>query len=186
MDINQAIYGRRAVREYTDKAVDDETMGLLIRAAVQAPSAVNQQPWAFTVVRDRKTLDELSQRAKSHMLATMAASPHTGHFQTLLGAADFHIFYHAPALVLIATVAEGPWMVEDCSLAAENLMLAAYAQGLGTCWIGFAQSFLGTADGKKLLGLAPACVPIAPIIVGYPRAFPEAVPRNEPRIRWVG
>jgi nitroreductase len=89
-------------------------------------------------------------------------------------------------LILISAVAQGPWIVEDCALAAQNLMLAAHAVGLGTCWIGFAQSFLNTADGKKALDLPAACVPVAPIIVGHPKAAPRPAPRKEPVIRWVG
>jgi nitroreductase len=65
-------------------------------------------------------------------------------------------------------------------------MLAAYAEGFGTCWIGFAQSFLNTAEGKKLLDLPDAWLSIAPIIVGRPTSFPPQVQRKEPQIRWVG
>jgi nitroreductase len=104
----------------------------------------------------------------------------------LVEAPDFNIFYHAPVLILISATTQGPWIVEDCSLAAENLMLAAYAGGLGTCWIGFAQGFLNTSEGKKMLGLPPACIAVAPIIVGRPTALPAPVPRKEPEIHWVG
>jgi nitroreductase len=87
---------------------------------------------------------------------------------------------------LIAAIAEAPWFVEDCSLAAENLMLAAHAAGLGTCWIGFAQSFLNTPNGKALIGIPGAWAPVAPIIVGRPQGDLKPVPRNIPRIRWIG
>lgn len=186
MDINEAIAGRRSVREYTAQTVDEQTVDRLVEAAIHAPSAVNQQPWTFTVVRDRTTLDRISRDAKSHMLRTMHANRHSDHFQSLLKDPDFHIFYHAPVLILIAAIAEGPWIVEDCALAAENMMLAAYADGLGTCWIGFAQSFLNTSDGKNLLSLPDAAVPVAPIIVGHAKAMPASVPRNKPKIHRIG
>jgi nitroreductase len=80
----------------------------------------------------------------------------------------------------------GPWAVIDCSLAAENLMLAARAVGLGTCWIGFAQGWLTTPEGKASIGLPAACVPVAPIILGYPKEFPPAVTRNQSEIHWIG
>ncbi len=158
MDIQEAIYGRRAVREYTAEGVEAGTVRDLIDAAVHAPSAVNQQPWTFAVVRDRPLLD----------------TP------------EFHIFYHAPVLVLISAIAAAPWFVEDCSLAAENLMLAAHAAGLGTCWIGFAQSFLNTPNGKAILGIPESWAPVAPIIVGRPKGDLKPVPRNPPTIRWIG
>ena len=186
IDLEKAIFGRRAVREYTDESIDQATIRLLIRAAAQAPSAVNEQPWTFTVIRSQHMLDRISSGAKSHMLATTTASSHPEHFRAMLGDPAFHIFYHAPALILISSNTPGPWIVEDCSLAAENLMLAAYANGLGTCWIGFAQSFLNTTDGRGIVGLPDGCISIAPIIVGRPKVQPAPVPRKEPQIRWIG
>ncbi len=186
MNLNEAITGRRSVREYTTQAVDEPTVDRLIDSAIQAPSAVNQQPWTFTVVRDPMLLDRISREAKAHMLATMQAGHHSDHFRSLLDDPDFHIFYHAPVLILISAAAEGPWIVEDCSLAAENMMLAAYADGLGSCWIGFAQSFLNTSDGKTLLGLPVTSVPVAPIIVGHAKAMPASAPRKKPVIRRIG
>lgn len=186
MDLNEAIVSRRTIREYTAQAVEEQTIRALIDAAVHAPSAVNQQPWIFTVVRDQIVLDRISRGAKAHMLATLMDSPHADRFRSRLSDPDFQIFYHAPALILISATSEGPWIVEDCALAAENLMLAACAVGLGTGWIGFAQSYLNTPPGKQALGLPAACVPVAPIIVGHPNARPGLVPRNAPKIRWIG
>jgi len=185
VNLEEAIRGRRSVREYTDEAVDEPTIRRLIDAAVQAPNAVNEQHWTFTVVRARNLLDRISREAKAHMLATVHGNPHFGRFRPRLEDPGFDIFYRAPALIVISASAEGPWIVEDCALAAENLMLAAFAERLGTCWIGFAQGYLGTPDGKAALAIAPAWVPVAPIIVGRPKAAPAPVPRNAPEIRWV-
>jgi nitroreductase len=186
MDLKEAIYTRRAVREFTDEPVDEKTLRQLIDAAVQAPSAVNQQPWSFCVVRDKALLARISREAKAHILRTSPAGLVSHHFRELLTDPNFDIFYHAPVLIVISTVAESPWAVEDCSLAAENLMLAACAFGLGTCWIGFAQTWLETPEGKASLSLPVAYVPVAPIIVGHPKSPPPQVPRKEPEIRWIG
>jgi nitroreductase len=94
-------------------------------------------------------------------------------------------FYHAPILVLISALEQESWLVENCSLAAQNMMLLAHSLGLGTCWIGFAQSYLNTREGKKLLGLSPAAVPVAPITVGYPKSIPLDVPRRDPQVRQI-
>jgi nitroreductase len=186
MDVNEAISGRRSVREYTAQPIEEATIRRLVAAAVRARSAVNQQPWVFTVVRDQVLLDRISGEAKTHMLATMPADDHAGRFKSLLSDPNFHIFYHAPVLIVIAAASPGPWIVEDCALAAQNLILAAYAEGLGSCWIGFAQNFLNSPDGKKTAGVALECVPAAPIIVGHPKAAMPPVPRKDPNIRWVG
>ena len=87
---------------------------------MHAPNAVNQQPWTFTVVRNQNVLDRNSIDVKYHMLATMPASLHSDHFRSLLADPNFHIFYHAPVMILISAKTESPWIVEDCALAAEN------------------------------------------------------------------
>jgi len=89
------------------------------------------------------------------VLANMPPNLQSDHFRSRLTDPGFQIFYHAPVLILISAGAQGPWIVEDGALAAENLMLAAHAAGLGTCWIGFAQSFLNTSNGKNMLGIPP-------------------------------
>jgi len=186
MDLKEAIYTRRAVREFTVEPVDDKTILDLIDAAVQAPSAVNQQPCSFCVVRDKTVLAKISREAKAYMVRSTPVGLMSHHFQEILNDPSFDIFYHAPALILISTMADIPWAVEDCTLAAENLMLAARAAGLGSCWIGFAQGWLGTAEGKALLKLPAAYKTVAPIIVGHPKALPPAVPRKPPEIHWIG
>jgi nitroreductase len=185
IDVDTAIFGRRSVREYTEEGVDEGVIRQLIGAAIQAPSAVNQQPWSFTVVRNRGVLDRLSNAARSHMLETLGSDDHSKHFRPILENPAFQIFYHAPALILISAGAPGPWIIEDCSLAAENLMLAAYGIKLGACWIGFAQNYLNTPAGKEMLGLPAQCVPIAPIILGHPKGLPPPVARQEPQIHWI-
>jgi nitroreductase len=185
MELLEAIAGRRSVREYTDEPVDDAVLRALIDAAIKAPSAINQQPWAFVVVNDPTLLTRISDQAKAYLLkASLGAPAHP--FREMLNDPKFHIFYHAPVLVVIAAAEPTDWAVEDCALAAENLMLAAYAKGLGTCWIGFAQHWLATADGKAALGVPPTYAPIAPIIVGHPRRQPPPVPRKAPEIHWLG
>lgn len=185
MNLDKAITGRRAVRDYTGEAVDEATIRGLIDAAIQAPSAVNHQPWAFTVVRNQRLLDQISHEAKIYMLATLPEDQLSVQFRAYLSDPKFQIFYHAPALIVISDTTGGPWAVEDCALAAENLMLAAFEARLGTCWIGFAQRFLGTDVGKSLLGCPHQWHPVAPIIVGHPAGAPLPVPRREPVISWV-
>lgn len=187
MELMQAIYSRRAVREFTAESVDEKTLRQLIDAAIQAPSAVNEQPWLFSVVLNKELLSRISHEAKTHMVKTTPAGllSHSRHFQEILNDPTFDIFYHAPALIVISALAKSPWVVEDCALAAENLMLAARALGLGTCWIGFSQGWLGTTEGNAALNLPPAYLPVAPIIVGHPKSTPASVARQEPKINWV-
>ena len=183
MNLKEAIYSRRAVRDYTTEPVSEQTIRELIDAAIQAPSARNEQPWVFTVVRDSVLLDRISTEARYHMLRT---TPSGLLWHEIEEEPEFQIFYHAPLLIVISSVTDSPWGVIDCSLAAENLMLAAQAAGLGSCWIGFAQSWLATPEGKMALKLPPAYQPVAPIIIGHPREITPPIPRKQPEIRWIG
>lgn len=186
MEIREAIYTRRSVREFKPEPVDQQTLRQLIDAAIQAPSAMNRQPWSFVVVRDKALLARISNESKAHLLKTTPAGLLSHHLHEMLGSPAFDIFYHAPALIVIATEAENPWAVADCALAAQTLMLAARAAGLGTCWIGFAQGWLALPEGKAALGIPAGYLPVAPIIVGHPKSPAPPVPRKEPDINWVG
>lgn len=186
MQLDEAIRSRRAVRAYEDRPVEESLLLQLIDAAIQAPSAVNEQPWSFCVVRDKVLLRRIGAASRTYVLATTPAGLLSHHLEEVLGDERFDIFYGAPVLIVICSVTRNRWAVENCSLAAQNLMLTARAAGLGSCWIGFAQSWLAEPDGRKALGLPDACVPVAPIIVGYPTSFPPPVPRKPPEIRWIG
>jgi nitroreductase len=184
MNVIDAVHHRRSVRDYTSEPVDKAVLRRLIEAAVWAPSAINEQPWHFMVLQDQNRLDAISRQAKAHLLAAPAGST-PSHLREMLENPDFQIFYHAPVLIVVSAVRGGPWAIEDCALAAQNLMLAASAEGLGSCWIGFAQSWLQTPEGKKALEVPAESLPVAPIIVGHPASTPEPVPRKEPHIRWL-
>jgi nitroreductase len=186
MDFETAIYSRRAVREYTAEPVAEPVLRQLIDAAIQAPSAANEQPWVFSVVRDPAVLDRISAAAKAHVLVAPPEGMTPEHLHARLDDPDFQIFYHAPALIVISSATHGRWAAENCALAAENLMLAARAAGLGSCWIGFAQDWLATPEGKTAIGVSQTCIPVAPIIVGHPEYEPGPVARREPDIIWIG
>lgn len=186
METQKAIYDRRAVREYTQQTIDRPTLLSLIEAAIQAPSAMNLQPWSFAVIAGRERLSRLSHEAKRHLLGTMASGSPLEHFKDRLADPAFDIFYGAPALIVISAKSPEPSASEDCALAAQNLMLAAHDKGLGTCWIGFARPWLNQPEAKGELHILPNHTPVAPIIVGHPARQPEPHGRREPAITWGG
>ncbi|MBA6090617.1 nitroreductase [Pseudomonas monteilii] len=185
MNIYEAIRERRSTRAFTAEPVEQHVIVRLIEAAVQAPSAMNLQPWVFTVVRDEVLLQQISSDAKK-CLAKNCGEQMPESLQAMLDNERFQIFYHAPALIVIAAKTVSAWAVEDCALAAQNLMLAAHAEGLGSCWIGLAQRYLATPAGKQALHLPDECATVAPVIVGYPRSVPADVQRKAPEIYWIG
>lgn len=192
-DVIQAIYERRAVRTYTAQAPSDDTLRELLDAAVHAPTAMHVEPWAFLIVQDRALLARLSERAKRMLLDELDAGSDLAHdaatknrLRAMLGEASFNIFYDAGTLVVICRKPDGRYAEADCWLAAENLMLAACAKGLGTCCIGFAVPVLNAPEVKAELGVPAEYAAVVPIIVGYSRGAVHPVPRKPPQIlRWV-
>lgn len=157
-----AILGRRSVRRYTDRPVAEAAVTDLLRAAMAAPSAGNQQPWQFVVVRDRKILEDLA-----------AANPYGGM------ARDAQL-----AVVVCGDPGErahGEFWIQDCSAATQNLLLAAHATGLGAVWCGTYPLEERVVRVRAALNLPDEIVPFAVVPVGYPAEEPVSVDRYDSR-----
>ena len=183
MDIKEAIYSRRSVRQYEDRPIDKAVIDELLNAAVQAPTAMNTQPWAFAVIQDAATLKDISDKSKSLMLQIIGDNPEFTKYREILEDPNYHIFYCAPALVVILAKPNiSPEPSIDCTLAAQNLMLTAHSLGLGSCWIGFAYAYLNTEEAKQTLGIPSDYNAIAPLIIGYPAGDLPVVEKNAPEV----
>ena len=193
----ETIYHRRAVRSYKPDKLDEATIRKLLDAAVQAPTAMHLEPWAFVVIQDRALLARLSEKAKILAQAELDARHHellkapgvsaASDHLTLLTNPRFNIFYDAGTLIVICGKPLGRFVTADCWLAAENLMLAASAVGLGTCCIGFAIPALNDPEVKHEVGIPADVTAVAPIIVGVPKGETPPVGRKAPEVlRWVG
>ena len=184
MSVVDAIYHRRSVRNYTPWTIDKATIRTLLDAAVHAPTAMHEEAWSFAVIQHKDLLNRLSDSVKERVRseAQGSDSQHAKHSLELVNKPDFHVFYNAGTLIVIYGKFQGPFVVADCWLAAENLMLAACAKGLGTCVIGFAVSALNTPEWKAELKIPVEMTAIAPIIVGAPAGETPPVPRKQPEI----
>ena len=188
------IFSRRSIRAYKPDALDDGTVRSLLDAAVQAPTAVHEEPWTFLIVQDRDALKRISERAKSLLLASadehrdvQARGEAADAFLKRLADPAFSVFYDAGTLIVVCARMRGPFVTADCWLAAENLMLAATALGLGCCVIGSAVPALNDPEIKRALGVPHDVDAVVPIIAGVPAA-PESAPalRADPRIvNWL-
>jgi len=168
MKLLEAIRKRRSVREYNAVRLTEQTIRELLELATWAPSASNNQPWAFVVVEDRDYLKSLSDRAKTFWLEHMQDAPAMKCYREALSNPEFNVFYNAPVLVLIYGDRNIRTFICDCSLAAQNLMLAAWDRGIGSCWIGFADDIANTPEVKAELNVPEEYDLVAPIILGYP------------------
>jgi len=182
-----AIYQRRAVRVYEDKPVTRDNVDFLIDAAIHAPSAVNCQPWAFVVIQEQEVLARYAKEGKQLLLneppgieVVGSGLPDMDRLRQWASSPDFKLFHGAPALVVIyATSADG---VPDCFLAAQNLMLAAWTLGLGSCPIGLARPLFNRAEVKEELGVSPEWTCALPIVVGWPDGETPPTSRRPARI----
>lgn len=183
MSVMAAIDGRRSVRSYAPGKLDAETIRALLTAAVRAPTAIHQEPWSFLILQDPAVLKRLSDRSKVLFReeAQRAHLDRCGHSLDAFADPAFDVFYGAGTLVVICGPA-GPFVPADCWLAAENLMLAAHASGLGTCVIGCSLAALNTPEVKAELGIPTELSAIAPVIVGAPSGETPPTTRKEARI----
>jgi nitroreductase len=168
-----AIYERRSVRAYSQEPVARDQIEALLDAAIHAPSAVNLQPWAFIVIEEPQLLKRYADEAVTLMLAepvvaeiTNSRLPEFENLREMVAGPNFELFHGAPALIVIYSTAMDSTC--DCYLAAENLMLAAWAIGLGTCPIGLATPFFNRAEVKAELGISPDWSVALPVVVGHP------------------
>lgn len=149
MDTMTAIATRRTIRKYTDQPVADELVRQLLNAGFVAPSAFDERPWHFVVVDDRATLQALAEKMEScEMLQTAALA--------ILICGD-------PALEQF----ENYW-VQDCSACAQNILLAAHANGLGGCWIAMERIPPREAAVREALAVPEHIAPFALLSLGYP------------------
>lgn len=161
MDAIDAIMTRRSIRKYTSEPVAPEHVETLLRAAMAAPSAGNQQPWRFVVLTERERLDAAAQ---------------TTPYGSMLREAPLGIVVCADTRDL-----KHPQMWEqDCSAAVENLLLAAHALGLGAVWLGFWPKMERVEPLKETLGLPEGIEPLAVIAIGHPAESKPPADRYDP------
>ena len=155
-----AIFKRRSVRKYTGEKVSEEMVKQLLEAAMAAPSAGNQQPWEFVVVRDKAVLQKMTE-----------VSPYT----KMLKEADL-------AIVVCGDESKekhkGYW-VQDCSAAIENILIMAADLGLGAVWCGIYPVEDRVIGVKNICGLPQSVIPLGIISVGYPAEQKEPANRYD-------
>jgi nitroreductase len=161
VDCLDALMTRRSIRQYLPKPLTDHEIDVLLRAAMAAPSAGNQQPWRFVLVTEFARLAELSQ-----------ATP----YSKMIAAAPLAI---AVCGDTAAQKHPGYW-VQDCSAAVQNMLVAAQAIGLGGVWIGVHPVAEREDAVRRICGIPDEIVPLALVAVGYPAEVKPPADRYEP------
>ena len=151
MDVFRCIVERRSVRSYTEKDIPEESLQRILEAARWAQSAVNRQPWEFIAIRDKGMLREISKHARY------------GEF-----------IKDAPLAVGVVTNPKTKWHLIDGSTAVQNMALAAWEMGIGTCWIGS----LDREEAKELLGIPSDLHLLTVLPFGYPARVGSSTRRD--------
>jgi nitroreductase len=171
--------------------LEASTVRALLDAAVQAPTAMHEQPWLFVVVQDRRLLRRISEHIKAAWADNAIATSETyarrgpnlhGTFIARLQDPELDVFHGAETLIIICARRIDAFVTADCWLAAENLMLAATALGLGTCCIGAAVDALNSERITAVLDIPADVHVVAPIVVGAPKGSAGPAARREPAI----
>lgn len=149
----EAILNRRSIRNYTAQKPEEAKLRQILEASVYAPSAMNRQDWAVRVLTEDKDIQQLKGSV-----------------------------YNAPAVIIIANPG-GKFGDMDTGFLAQNILLAAHAQGLGTCVVGSILPL--TAELEKKLELPEGYAPAVGILIGYPDQRPEAPARDLSKIRFI-
>ena len=160
--IVESILTRTSVRAYTEQSVSADTIELLLRAGMAAPSAVNKQPWHFVAVTDK---DKLVGLAAANPNAKMAEK------------APLAIVVCGDLSKALEGSAQEYW-IQDCSAATENILLATHALGLGAVWTGTYPKEERVAAVKEVLKLPETIIPLCTIVIGYPAEQPT------PKDKW--
>ena len=177
------IYGRRSIRNYTPEIIDSELIELLLNAAIQAPTAMHEEPCAFVIIQDTQILKILSEDIKKDIRKQMASGNSSSeHIVQLVEDDDFNVFYNASTLILICIQFSNKFTSADCWLATENLLLTASASQLGGCVIGLSIDTLNTNKWKDLLNIPTGAEVISAVILGIPKETPPASPRKQVKI----
>jgi nitroreductase len=177
-EIMKVIKNRRSVRVFSGEQIKREELDMILEAGKYAPSAAGKQAWHFTVIQDQQILDEISSEAKR-----IYRSMDNEFLQSLGSNEQFQTFFHAPTVVVISGEVNSIAPNSDCAVAAQNIMLAAEALQIGSCWISAAAVITQTGEGKEIikkLGLPEGYAPFNSIALGYKKVEgTNAPPRRE-------
>lgn len=176
----ETILSRRSIRAYKSEQIKKGELDQIIACAINAPSALNKQPWEIRVIQNPELIKaindgfvEFSKGKEMQGSASRVQEP------------GFSVFHGAPTVIVVAHDTKSSTSQVDCGLLGQNILLSAEAQGIGTCVVGGVIGFLSTPEAGKLvsqLNLSEGYKPLYTITVGYKDQEPEAKPRDISKI----
>lgn len=172
----QVIKSRRSIKQFRFEQISDAELQAILEAAIAAPSAMNQQKWHFTVIQDRKVIDEI-------VKAIIEAYQNSGNEFMIKKVKDplYDTFYYAPTVIFVSADPNAPWIQLDCGMAIQNMLLAAESLGLGSCAIASANVvFKNNCGFEEKLQFPAGYQYVCAVAVGYINgAKPSPPPKKQ-------
>lgn len=149
--VMETIKNRRSVRKFKKEQIKDSELEAILEAAIYAPTALNEQPWHFTVIQNKELIDEINTVSKK----TLAENPDSMKNlpESLINAMSnpkYNILYEAPTLIVVSGNKNAHAAIVDCSAAIQNMLLAAESMNIGSVWLGLVRPYFTTENVKKL------------------------------------
>lgn len=188
----KTILARKSTRSYKEEQLPDSDLELLINAAIHAPTGGNSQSWKFTVVQNREKLGELNRLVKesfTHLIVdeNTYRSKRTG--KIAAQQETYNFYYHAPTLIIVSNDRTYSNAMADCSVAMENILLAATSLGLASCWINQLTWFCDDVNMRKALtdcGIPENYIVCGAVALGYSASNNDSlVPRKKPDVNII-
>lgn len=173
----KTLLNRRSIRAYQQQQIKEDELQAILEAGRFAPSAINEQPWHFTVVQNKEMLNKINEACRIAILKS--GNPR---FAERAKDENFSIFYNAPTLIIISGEEKTIAPQIDCALAMENLFLAAESMGIGSCWIHAVINLLQAPEAKDLkkeLGIPDTHITYSAGSFGYKAMEATAADRKE-------
>lgn len=179
----ETILNRRSIRAYKPEQVRKDELEQIITCGINAPSALNRQPWEICVIQNSELIGAINEgfvkfAAGQQMQGSASRAQEPG----------FSVFHGAPTVIVVANDTTNHYSQVDCGLMGQNILLSAESLGIGTCVIGGVIGFLNTPEGEKFvsrLNLSKDYRPLYTIAVGYKAEQPEARPRDISKISFI-
>lgn len=189
-EVLDCIRSRRSTRSFQERQIKDEELETLLEAAIWAPNGSNNQSWLFTAVQNKEALSKINELLKEGFQHWTPDDDYPAKLGVKAAAQkkDHHFFYHAPTLIIASNRPNYEDAMMDCSLALENIFLAAESLGLGSCYINqlyWLRNDPGLRDYLFELGIPKEHVICSSAAVGYIARPSSAAPRKDGTIRIV-
>ena len=178
----ETILSRRSIRQYQPEQIKQSELDIILNCGINAPSAMNKQPWAIRVIQNQEFLKEIN---AGFAAFTIAKNPEMAE---RFGNPDNSFYYNAPTFILLGYDTTNKFSLNDCGMLALNMELAAESMNIGTCTIGCVIDFLEAPEGadfRAKLNLPENYKLSIGIAAGYKAQSPEAKPRDPNKIEYI-